>query len=66
LILALLLAGFTLFGQIRVWHIILLGLAQGAVLAFDMPARQSLVNELVEGGDLPNAIALNSSMVNAA
>jgi len=66
LILALLLAGFTLFGQIRVWHIILLGLAQGVVLAFDMPARQSLVNELVGGGDLPNAIALNSSMVNAA
>jgi MFS family permease len=36
------------------------------VLAFDMPARQSLVTELVEGGDLPNAIALNSSIVNAA
>src|SRR2546427_485930 len=33
---------------------------------WDMDARQSLVNQLVDAEDLPNAIALNSSMINAA
>ena len=65
-ILALALAALTIFGDIRVWHIVLLGFVQGVVLAFDMPARQSLVNQLVEPANLSNAIALNSSMVNAA
>ena len=65
-VMALLLAMLTLFGHVRVWHIIVLGVLQGIVLAFDMPARQSLVNDLVDPGNLSNAIALNSSMVNAA
>jgi MFS family permease len=65
-ILALALAVLTLFGDIRVWHIVVLGLAQGIILAFDMPARQSLVNQLVDAENLSNAIALNSSIVNAA
>ena len=52
---------------IAVWEIVLLALAQGMINSFDMPARQSFVVEMVEQReDLPNAIALNSSMVNAA
>lgn len=60
-------AGLALSGRIRVRHIVVLALAQGVVNAFDMPARQSFVVEMVEKReDLGNAIALNSSMVNAA
>ena len=56
-----------LSGLITVWHIVALALVQGVVNAFDMPARQSFVVEMVEEReDLSNAIALNSSMVNAA
>lgn len=54
-------------GTITVAHILLLQLAQGIINAFDMPARQAFVVEMVEDrADLPNAIALNSSMVNAS
>ena len=61
------LAGLALAGVITVWEVILLNLFQGAVNAFDMPARQAFVVEMVESReDLPNAIALNSSLVNAA
>jgi MFS family permease len=63
---ALILASLTLMGWIQPWHIILLGAALGVVYAFDMPARQALVHELVEPEDLANAVALNSSMINAA
>lgn len=52
---------------ITVWEIILLVLFQGSVNAFDMPARQSFVVQMIERReDLANAIALNSSMVNGA
>ena len=61
------LAALALSGLIRVWHVLVLSVFQGVVNAFDMPARQAFVVEMVEGReDLPNAIALNSSMVNAA
>lgn len=61
------LAILTLTGSVQVWHIILLSVFQGLINAFDMPARQAFVVEMVEKReDLPNAIALNSSMVNAA
>src|SRR5213594_839542 len=63
---ALVMASLTLTGWVTVTHIILLGAVLGIVNAFDMPARQSLVNQLVDAEDLPNAIALNSSMINAA
>ena len=62
-----LLAGFALAKTITVWHVIVLVAFQGLVNAFDTPARQAFVVEMVEDrADLPNAIALNSSMVNAA
>ncbi|HTY61925.1 MAG TPA: MFS transporter [Acidobacteriota bacterium] len=56
------------FGNIvTVWHILWLGAFQGLINAFDMPARQSFVVQMVEDKqDLGNAIALNSSMVNLA
>ncbi len=61
------LAVLTLTGVINIWHVLGLSLFQGLINAFDMPARQSFVIEMVEKReDLPNAIALNSSMVNAA
>jgi MFS family permease len=54
-------------GVIQIWHIILLGVFLGAINAFDMPARQAFVVEMVtKKKDLGNAIALNSSMVNSA
>jgi MFS family permease len=62
-----LLAWFTLRGTIGVPHIVVLAIFQGVVNAFDVPARQSFVIEMVEDrDDLANAIALNSTMVNAA
>ncbi|MDT8068258.1 MAG: MFS transporter [Terriglobia bacterium] len=61
------LAALALPGIITVTEIILLNLFQGCVNAFDMPARQAFVIEMVEDrADLPNAIALNSSLVNGA
>jgi MFS family permease len=62
-----LLAALALSGVITIWHILVLAVLQGLVNAIDMPARQAFVVEMVESrADLPNAIALNSSMVNAA
>jgi MFS family permease len=61
------LAILTISGHIQVWHIIVLIAFQGLVNAFDMPARQAFVVEMVENKeDLSNAIALNSSIVNMA
>jgi MFS family permease len=52
-------------GLVQVWHIIALSLVLGTVNAFDIPARQSFLIEMIEKReDLGNAIALNSSMVN--
>jgi MFS family permease len=52
---------------LEVWHIVALGIFLGMINAFDVPARQSLVIKMVDNKqDLGNAIALNSSMVNAA
>lgn len=49
----------------QVWEILSLSILLGVINAFDVPARQSLVYEMVDDkDDLPNAVALNSSMVN--
>jgi MFS family permease len=54
-------------GAVRVWQMVVLSLVLGIVNAFDIPARQAFIVDLVEDrADLGNAIALNSSMVNAA
>ncbi len=64
---ALALAALVLTGTVQVWHILALSFFVGIVNGFDMPARQSFLLEMVERKeDLPNAIALNSSMFNGA
>jgi len=63
---ALVLAALTLTGVVQPWHIIALAATLGAINAFDIPARQSFVVELVGQELLPNAIALNSTGFNAA
>lgn len=52
--------------SVRLWHVYLLALGLGIVNAFDMPTRQAFVVEMVGKEDLSNAIALNSSLFNAA
>ncbi len=52
-------------GRVQLWQVYLLALAIGVVNAFDMPARQAFVVEMVGKDDLANAIALNSSLFNA-
>jgi MFS family permease len=66
MVLALILAGLTLGKQIRVWEIMVLASLLGVVNAFDIPARQSFLIDMVGREDLLNAIALNSSMFNSA
>jgi MFS family permease len=66
LILAFILAGLTLTGRVQVAHIFVLAALLGVVNAFDIPARQSFLVEMVGREDLINAIALNSSMFNGA
>jgi MFS family permease len=64
---AAILATLTLTNTLQIWHIIVLSSFLGIINAFDMPTRQSFVVDLVENKtDLPNAIALNSSMFNTA
>jgi MFS family permease len=66
MILALTLAWLTLTGRIAVWHVVVLSALLGFVNAFDIPARQSFIVDMVGKEDLMNAIALNSSMFNSA
>jgi MFS family permease len=64
---ALILAFLVLTQTIQIWQIIFLNVFIGMVNGFDIPARQSFVIEMIEDrADLSNAIALNSSMFNAA
>ncbi|HLL20478.1 MAG TPA: MFS transporter [Kofleriaceae bacterium] len=61
------LAALAFSGHMQVWHLMVLGAVQAVINAFDMPARQSFLGQMIEDkADLPNAIALNSSIVNAA
>lgn len=61
---AVLLAALTLSGAVRVWQVLVLALLLGSVNAFDVPARQVLLGELVPPSDRHKAIALNSFAVN--
>jgi MFS family permease len=54
----------TLFGVIQLWHIYALTAIQATAMAFDQPARQSLVPNLVPREDLPNAFSLQSIAFN--
>ena len=64
--LALGLGSLTVFGAVQLWHVYIFALLQGCVSAFDAPARQTFVSELVGADDLPNAVALNSTSFQAA
>ena len=66
MILPLILATLTFTNTVRVWHVLVLASCLGVVNAFDIPARQAFLVEMVGREDLMNAIALNSSMVNGA
>jgi MFS family permease len=61
------LAALTISGRITIGHLVVLSVVQGLINSFDMPVRQSFLIQMIEDrADLPNAIALNSSMVNLA
>jgi len=64
MVLAFILATLTFTNAIQAWHIIIMALLLGTANAFDAPARQSFVVDLVPREDLTNAIALNSSVFN--
>jgi len=63
---AFIMAWLTFSGRIQVWHIVGLAVALGVVNAFDGPARQAFVVEMVGREDLTNAIAVNSMIFNGA
>ncbi len=65
-LLALGLGLLTLFGVVQLWHVYGFALALGCVTAFDAPARQAFVSDLVSDDALANAVALNSASFNAA
>ena len=66
MLLAFALAAFTLTGVIEVWHIFVFAAMLGLINAFDIPARQAFIVDMVGKENLINAIALNSSMFNGA
>jgi MFS family permease len=53
-------------GVARYWHVAVLATAYGLAFTLDMPTRQSFIVEMASKEDLPNAIALNSTMVSGA
>lgn len=63
---AALLAVLALSGRADLWHVYVLAFALGTASAFDAPARQAFVPELVDPSDLSNAVGLNSASFNAA
>ncbi|MDR3271381.1 MAG: MFS transporter [Peptococcaceae bacterium] len=64
---AFILAGLVLSGTITVWHVVILSLVLGTIMAVDMTSRQSFWVELVDNkDDIGNAISLNSTMYNLA
>ena len=67
LVQAVILTAIVWTGHYEVWHILTLSVLLGTINAFDVPARQALVYDMVDSKEhLPNAIALNSSMVHTA
>ncbi|HEY9044719.1 MAG TPA: MFS transporter [Ohtaekwangia sp.] len=67
LVQAVILTALVLSGHYTAWQILILSVVLGTINAFDVPARQALVYDMVDNKEhLPNAIALNSSMVHLA
>lgn len=66
MLLAFVLAGLTFTGAVQIWHVLAISVLLGVVNAFDAPSRQAFVVEMVGKDDLVNAVALNSTIFNAA
>ena len=60
------LAAVTLLGQVQLWQVYAIAILTGTALVFDAPSRQNLTFQMVGRDELPNAIALNSSLFNTA
>jgi MFS family permease len=60
------LAAITLLGHVQLWQIYAIAVLTGTALVFDAPSRQNLTFQMVGREELPNAIALNSSLFNTA
>jgi MFS family permease len=60
------LAALALSGAAQVWHVYVLALLAGIAQVFDSPGRHALVYQMVGRAELPNAIALNTSVFNAS
>jgi MFS family permease len=65
-LLALLLALLTLSHHVQVWQVLAIGMLLGSAAAFEIPARNALVAEIVARTDLPNAIALHTTAFNTS
>ncbi len=63
---ALILGLLAVTGTAQIWHVYVLAFVLGTAAAFDAPARQSFVSEIVDKDDLTNAVGLNSASFNAA
>ena len=63
-IMTLLMATLDLTGIIEFWHIIVIGVVNGSLMAFNMPSRQALISDIVPLESLMNAISLNNSGMN--
>ena len=63
---ALILTLLVSFGAAELWHVYVLAVSQGIIQAFDAPARQAFVSEMVSEKNLPNAVGLNSMQFNSA
>lgn len=66
MVLAFILAALVFSGAIQTWHILILALLLGVTNAFDAPARQTIVADLVGMENLPSGIAVNSMIVNGS
>lgn len=63
MLLAFLLGALVTTGLAALWHIYVIAALRGALMSFNMPARQSMISELVPRSDLVNAVALNSATI---
>ena len=61
-----LLAAITILGHVQLWHVYVIAALTGTALVFDAPSRQNLTFQMVGKDELPNAVALNSSLFNTA
>jgi MFS family permease len=60
------LAAVTLLGHVQLWHVYAIATLLGVAIVFDSPSRQNLTFQMVGRDELPNAVALNSSLFNTA